>query len=372
VTFNNGTGTAAYGELVLASPENFCGQISGFTGTGPDTAHSDSIDLKGINYNSGNFSETYCALTGVLTVTDGSETAHLTFDNFDGTFSFASDGKGGTIITDPVATGSAGNVASFLSAAGTNSDKGASLDSGQNGRTTTTASLGNDHTTDLSGTGGDQTNLSSTDMLAFGGDHVIDPPPSPTGLGDHAVGQSVAPTALSDPTMSLPINSFVLGADHVIIPAATGSASDQSSTTTTASTVADHGLSSGYDQISLSATQSLSADDHAIDTPAIGGNHGINPAVNAPTLAAATFGGFGHDSFVFQPNLGTETSQNFEAHAANFEHTSGQAGPLATGPSASDAHLEVLFDPGHQDAMDLSTTAINQFHQMVASVAHLH
>ena len=47
VTFNNGAGTATYGELVLGNPENFCGQISGFTGTGPDAAHSDSIDLNG-------------------------------------------------------------------------------------------------------------------------------------------------------------------------------------------------------------------------------------------------------------------------------------------------------------------------------------
>ena len=79
VTFNNGAGTAAYGQLVLGDPVNFCGQISGFTGTGSDTAHSDSIDLKGINYNSGHFSETYCAPTGVLTVTDGIK-PYLTFD----------------------------------------------------------------------------------------------------------------------------------------------------------------------------------------------------------------------------------------------------------------------------------------------------
>jgi hypothetical protein len=92
VTFNNGAGTAAYGQLVLGDPANFCGQISGFTGTGPDAAHSDSIDLKGINYNSGHFSETYCAPTGLLTVTDGNQTIHLTFDGFDGTFSFAVTG----------------------------------------------------------------------------------------------------------------------------------------------------------------------------------------------------------------------------------------------------------------------------------------
>jgi hypothetical protein len=46
--------------------------------------------------------------------------------------------------------------------------------------------------------------------------------------------------------------------------------------------------------------------------------------------------------------------------------------PLSTGPGAADAHLEVLFDPGHHDAIDVSTTTIDQFHQSVASVAHLH
>jgi hypothetical protein len=37
-------------------------------------------------------------------VTDGSRSASLTFENFGGTFSFASDGNGGTLITDPPAT----------------------------------------------------------------------------------------------------------------------------------------------------------------------------------------------------------------------------------------------------------------------------
>ena len=44
--------------------------------------------------------------TGVLTVTDGSHSAGLTFDNFNGTFTFASDRQGGTLITDPPATSS--------------------------------------------------------------------------------------------------------------------------------------------------------------------------------------------------------------------------------------------------------------------------
>ena len=105
VTFSGGTGT-----LVLNQPETFVGQIAGFTGTAPDAAHSDVIDLAGINYNSGGFSDTYNSTIGVLTVTDGTNTASLTFVNFAGSFKFASDGQGGTDIFDPPANSSGAPV----------------------------------------------------------------------------------------------------------------------------------------------------------------------------------------------------------------------------------------------------------------------
>ena len=96
VTFTGGTGS-----LVLNDPEAFSGQIVGFTGTAADAAHSDTIDLVGINYNSSGFSESYNSTTGLLTVTDGTNTATITFDDFNATLDFASDGDGGTLITDP-------------------------------------------------------------------------------------------------------------------------------------------------------------------------------------------------------------------------------------------------------------------------------
>ena len=105
VTFNNGPNGTTYGDLVLGDASGFSGQISGFTGNAPDPAHSDAIDLVGINYNSSAFSEAYNASNGLLTVTDGTHAASFTFDNFNGTLSFASDGNGGTLITDPAATG---------------------------------------------------------------------------------------------------------------------------------------------------------------------------------------------------------------------------------------------------------------------------
>jgi hypothetical protein len=95
------TFTGATGSLVISQPEGFTGDIIGFTGTAPDAAHSDTIDLVGINCDSPQFSETYNASTGLLTVSDGTNAASLTFVNFDGTLNFASDGHGGTLIADP-------------------------------------------------------------------------------------------------------------------------------------------------------------------------------------------------------------------------------------------------------------------------------
>ncbi len=89
------------GMLVLDDPAHFTGQIFGFTGTAPNTAHSDAIDLVGINYNSAAFTETYTGSTGLLTVSDGSTSASLTFASVGGTLDFASDGHGGTLISDP-------------------------------------------------------------------------------------------------------------------------------------------------------------------------------------------------------------------------------------------------------------------------------
>ena len=106
VTFTGGTGS-----LVLADPEAFSGQIVGFTGTAPDAANSDTIDLVGINYDSTNFAETYNATTGLFTVTDGTNSASITFDDFNATLDFASDGNGGTLITDPPATNSSATTA---------------------------------------------------------------------------------------------------------------------------------------------------------------------------------------------------------------------------------------------------------------------
>jgi probable HAF family extracellular repeat protein len=99
---------AGTGGLVLNDPGDFTGHIDGFTGTAPDAAHSDTIDLVGINYDSSLFAETYNSTTGLLSVTDGTHSASITFNDFNATLDFASDGNGGTLITDPPAAGASG------------------------------------------------------------------------------------------------------------------------------------------------------------------------------------------------------------------------------------------------------------------------
>ncbi len=97
VTFEGSTGS-----LTLDHPASFSGTISGFTGDGT-LAGSDQIDLKGIDYNSHSFSESFDAATDTLSVTDGTDSAVL---HFTGTyqaanFSFTTDNNGGTIVYDP-------------------------------------------------------------------------------------------------------------------------------------------------------------------------------------------------------------------------------------------------------------------------------
>jgi fibronectin-binding autotransporter adhesin len=104
VSFLNDSGTN--GTLAIDTPSDFSGLISGFTGDGT-LAGSDQIDLKGINYSSGLFSETYNPTNETLSVSDG---ANSTVLHFTGTyqaanFSFQSDGNGGTIVYDPPVSG---------------------------------------------------------------------------------------------------------------------------------------------------------------------------------------------------------------------------------------------------------------------------
>jgi hypothetical protein len=175
VSFAHGT----LGGLVLEQPNSFTGTISGFTGTAPDAAHSDTIDLVGVNYNSAHFSETYDASKGVLTVTDGSDAAHLSFAGFNGKFDFASDGNGGTLITDPMAAAGASTE--------TASGSTVMLTTGSNPASAhiqlssllkvLTTDQGNAATTDIVD-GGHATGQAPGTPTTSGGDHTVGPIPA--------------------------------------------------------------------------------------------------------------------------------------------------------------------------------------------------
>jgi hypothetical protein len=84
------------GMLVLEDAKDFHGIIDNFHGTAPDAAHSNVIDLVGIDYATASPS---LNPQGQLQLAGGQ--VALNFVNLSGQLSFASDGHGGTLIFDP-------------------------------------------------------------------------------------------------------------------------------------------------------------------------------------------------------------------------------------------------------------------------------
>ena len=97
VTFTGTTGT-----LKLDDAPAFSGQVSGLTG-------SDALDLADVSYGP-NTTATFSGNIdgGTLTITNGSETAHIALlgDYLDSGWTLSSDGHGGTVVVDPPLTGS--------------------------------------------------------------------------------------------------------------------------------------------------------------------------------------------------------------------------------------------------------------------------
>jgi hypothetical protein len=98
VTFTSG----ATGTLRLMNSAAYTGTITGFTGAGTGApATSDKLDLHDINFSSASFDKSY--QNNVLHVTDGTHTADIKFAGSYtlSNFTFATDGNGGTLVTDP-------------------------------------------------------------------------------------------------------------------------------------------------------------------------------------------------------------------------------------------------------------------------------
>jgi hypothetical protein len=94
--------TSKTGVLELAKSQSYAGTISGFSLTG-----GTSLDLTDVVFASAKtkatFVENGAKTSGVLTVTDGTHSAHITLaGNFSSsTFTTSSDGHGGTSVVDP-------------------------------------------------------------------------------------------------------------------------------------------------------------------------------------------------------------------------------------------------------------------------------
>jgi len=97
------TFTSAGGILELDDSQHFHGLIAGFASP---KGVIEEIDLQDISFGKKtkvSFNEAKNHLSGTLTVTDGTHMANLTLlgQYSTGMFSLASDGHGGTIVTDP-------------------------------------------------------------------------------------------------------------------------------------------------------------------------------------------------------------------------------------------------------------------------------
>jgi len=109
ITFTN-----AGGILQLDDSQDFHGLVAGFASPSGVTEEIDLRDIFFGKQTKVSFKEDKNHLSGTLTVTDGTHTANLTLlgQYSTGHFSLASDGHGGTVVTDPL-VGSSGHGALF-------------------------------------------------------------------------------------------------------------------------------------------------------------------------------------------------------------------------------------------------------------------
>jgi hypothetical protein len=99
--------TNAGGVLELDASQSFHGLIAGFASPSGVTEEIDLVDISFGEKTKVSFKEAKDHLSGTLTVTDGTNTATLTLlgQHSTGNFSLASDGLGGTMVTDPASSG---------------------------------------------------------------------------------------------------------------------------------------------------------------------------------------------------------------------------------------------------------------------------
>ena len=373
VTFDNGSvDSPTYGTLVLGDPEDFHGIISDFIGTCADSAHSDVIDLQGIDYNSHCFNECYNSSTGVLTVTDGLHTAYLNFDDFLGTFKFGSDGDGGTDVYDPPVGGAKDAPATATAAPGNDHVAASASQNGTDHAASPANEAGflGDQDSTAAATAPDGAAAPPASQLALAGDTVTAPPSATSALGssdlaafdnDHVAVPTAGPAPGSVHSGAV---TLTIAASPIVV-VATGTPVLESEHLTD-STIVD-GSGAVHDEVAPPTVPTAPANEHTVAPATIT----APPPAASPTLATASLGGLGNDSFAFHPNLGSDAAQTTDAHTSELAHSVVQIGGAAPGSIAPEFHQEFAFDAIHQDAAALAAT-VDQFHQMAASSTLLH
>jgi hypothetical protein len=383
VTFNNGPDCSpTYGTLVINDPSDFSGQITGFTGTCPDAAHSDTIDLAGFNACDTSLRASYDCHDGITTLCVVDTTDHLSAtlklvgQYSTGNFTIASDGKGGIDIFDPPTTGATDAPATATTAAG-NDHVGAPV-----------SENGSDHAAgpaNEAAFGGDQSPV-VTSNITNGGD---------TASGTNELAPASSALALGSGLLAGATSDAAFGGDQAgVAPASEADAG----------TLAN-GLHGGSTLTLLSSLLNVLTGDDAgasFATSASDGDNGTAPAVaegsgaansavtlstlpmapinehvaapalaTAPTLASATFGAVGNDSFAFHPNFGSDTAQTAGAQTNELAHNSIQVAAPAPASMAPMFHAEFALDVIHQDDTHVAAT-VDQFHQMAVNTTLLH
>ena len=370
VTFDNGgpDGTD-YGLLILKDGGgDFTGTISGFSGTAADISSSDEIFLTGVTKT--DFSTSYDNADNLTTLTvdeaSGGPIVLYFSGDYIGKFQFVQGDDGLQIYDPPV--GGAKQAPAPVTTAG-NDHTSAPVN--QIAHVT-------DHATSLSnlyGFGsGDQDSSSvashynelaaPADQAALGDKSAIAPPSAPAlggvpadssflnGVADGSAdgtGKDVTTDGSTQSLLSSLLKSLTGGTDDGAAPSI------------------DLGSGHGQAAIAPALVTTAPSNEHTVAPATVT----APPAAPSPTLASASLGGSGNDSFAFHPSLGSDMAQNTDAHTSELAHNNVQIAGPALAAIAPEFHQEFAFDAIHQDAATLAAT-VDQFHQMAANSTLLH
>jgi hypothetical protein len=389
VTFDNGSvDSPTYGTLVLGDPADFSGTISHFTGTYPDADHSDTIDLADFKACNTTLHATYNGDDGITTLCvvdttdDLSATLKLIGQYSTGNFTIASDGKGGIDIYDPPTTGATDAPATATAAPGNEHAAASAHQSAPD----PVASPANE-----AGFGGEQSSAVTSDIhngsdatlatnelapahgvLAlgsgqlggalgetFGGDQAA------TGNSSEADAGALTNEANGGFTQSL-LSSLLnvltnnISPNAVVAPNTPVLDSEHLTNSTIVNGSGTAGNEAAHSTVQAVSTNELASSSATSPTPA-----------TSLTLASASLGGSGNDSFTFHQNLGSDTAPNTGGAANEIAHNNVQIAGPAPAAIAPEFHQEFAFDAIHQDAANIAAT-VDQFHQMAANSTLLH